>query len=294
MYLDYYNFRQEPFSLTPDPKFYFLSRKHEEAIETLLFGINNRKGFMTLVGDIGTGKTTTCRTLIDRLDKNTDVSMIFNPMLSILELLESINDDFGNKDAVGDSVKLQLDALNSFLLRRLRWNKNALVIIDEAQNLSVEALEMLRLLSNLETEEKKLLQILFIGQLELVKKLDSPELRQLNQRMIIKCQLTPLNYTETCQYVIHRIQIAAFSNLPKVKFEERALKRMFDYTRGVPRLINILSDRVLMEAFSRRGMVVDESMARQAVSDLEGGFDTSAIGRIRPWQILRRIASLVR
>ncbi|MFH1874374.1 MAG: AAA family ATPase [Pseudomonadota bacterium] len=269
MYLNYYNFREEPFNITPDPKFYFLSNQHEAAIESLLYGIESRRGFMTLIGDVGTGKTTTCRTLLNRLPKNVDTSLIFNPMLSILELLQSINDDFDNKDAVKDTVKGQIDALNNFLLRRLRWGKNAVVIIDEAQNLSIEAMEMMRLLSNLETDNKKLLQIIFIGQNELIPKLSAPDLRQLNQRIIIRCRLTPLAYPDLVRYVEHRLQVASFNGQATVKFAQKALLKIYEYCQGTPRLANLLCDRLLMEGFAEKTNLVNVEMVKNAILDLE-------------------------
>lgn len=286
MYLDYFNFKEEPFGLTPDPKFYYLSRHHEEAIESLLFGISNRKGFMLLIGDIGTGKTTTCRTLLSRIDKNVDTSVIFNPMLSIQELLESINQDFGNKSSDGKTVKGQIDALNDFLLQRLKKNKNAIVLIDEAQILSIDALEMLRLLSNIETQEKKLVQIIFVGQRELAAKLNKPELRQLNQRITIRCELTPLSFVDMCQYIIHRVQIAAFSNCAGVKFEQKALKLVYQYTQGTPRLINVLCDRVLMEMYSRKERLVTGQVVKDSRDDLGATIDIAGVLRSRPkpWQ----------
>jgi len=286
MYLEYFNFREEPFSITPDPKYFFLSTQHEEVIESLLYGISHRKGFMALIGDIGTGKTTTCRALLNRLDKNTDTSVIFNPMLSVHELLEAINQDFGNKTDGCDTVKAQIDTLNDFLLKRLSCNKNAIVLIDEAQNLSVESMEMMRLLSNLETETTKLLQIIFVGQRELADKLATPDLRQLNQRIGVRCFLSSLSYQDTCQYVIHRLQIAAFSGLVRVRFEEKALRLIYEYTSGTPRLINMLCDRTLLQAYSERERLVKDHMVSLAAKELEGALDLAAViaKQRRPWQ----------
>lgn len=286
-HLKFFNFKEEPFNLTPDPRFFFLSCQHEDVIESIQYGINNRKGFMAVIGDIGTGKTTTCRTLISRLDKKIDTSVIFNPILSVLELLQAINEDFGNKQAIfQNTVKGQIDALNSFLLKRLKWEKNAMVLIDEAQNLSTEALEMMRLLSNLETDNQKLLQIIFVGQNELGEKLKSPELRQLNQRIIIRCRLNPLDYTETCQYVIHRIQVAAYSGYPRVRFDEKALRAIFEYTKGTPRLINMVSERVLLEAFASAERQVSKEMVDSAAKELEGPLSLdilAAESAKKPW-----------
>ncbi len=293
MYLNYYSFREEPFNITPDPNFYFLSSQHEAAIESLLYGIESRRGFMTLIGDVGTGKTTTCRALLNRLPNNIDTSLIFNPMLSILELLQSINDDFGNRDAVKDTVKGQIDALNKFLLRRLRWKKNAVVIIDEAQNLSVEAMEMMRLLSNLETDNKKLLQIIFIGQNELIEKLKAPDLRQLNQRIIIRCYLTPLSYADLVRYVEHRLDKASFSGQASVKFAQKSLQKIYDYCQGVPRLANLLCDRLLMEAFAEKTNLITVNMVKNAIVDLEEPFSLAGavMKKNSSWQVLKKIFS---
>ncbi len=284
MYLNFFRLKEEPFNMTPDPRFMFLSRQHEEALESLLYGIEHRKGFMAIIGGIGTGKTTICRTLINRLDDNVDTSVIFNPMLSVVELLAAINEDFGNKSGADDTVKGQLDALNKFLLRRLRWNKNAVVIIDEAQHLSFESFEMLRMLSNLETENKKLLQIIFLGQPELLEKLKSPELAQLSQRISVRYLLGALNYDETCNYVAHRLSIAGAD--ASLKFEAGAMKKVFEVSGGVPRVINKLCDRTLLTAYAERKLVVDKKMVKRANLDMEGLLNPNGADffkKKRPW-----------
>lgn len=268
MYLNFFHFKEEPFNNTPDPRFLFLSRQHEEAIESILYGINNRKGFMAVIGDIGTGKTTLCRALINRLDEKIDTSVIFNPMLSVLEILKSINDDFGNANAVDDTVKGQIDALNAFLLRRLRWKKNAVVIVDEAQHLSFEAFEMLRMLSNLETENQKLLQFVFLGQPELELKLKSESLRQLNQRIAIRYLLGSLSFVETVEYIKHRLAISGGEGY--IRFDESSLKAIFEYTKGVPRVINTICDRSLLETYAERQNLVTKKIVRHAIDDIEG------------------------
>lgn len=274
MYNDYFHFTDEPFKITPDPKFLYLSRQHEEALQSLLYGIKSRKGFMAVIGEIGTGKTTIIRALVQRLEKGIDTSVILNPMLSVHELLEAINDDFGNSSAVKDSVKGQIDALNDFMLRRLRFNKNAVVIIDEAQHLSIEAMEMLRLLSNLETEDKKLLQIIFLGQRELEAKLKLPELRQLDQRIGIRYFLGPLNLTETFSYIVHRLSIAGGNGF--VQIEEKGLKKIYDYSEGVPRRINILCDRMLLEAYALKTRTITSRIIKTSINDIEGLSNPSA------------------
>jgi general secretion pathway protein A len=286
MYLEYFKLTDEPFKITPDSKYFFLSRQHEEVLEALLYGINQRKGFMAVVGGIGTGKTTVCRALVNRLDKSIDTSVILNPMLSVYELLEAINDDFGNRAAVKDTIKGQIDALNEFMLRRLRFNKNAVVIIDEAQALSIEAMEMLRLLSNLETEDKKLLQIIFLGQPELETKFKSTELKQLDQRIGIRYFLGPLDYVETCSYIIHRITMAGGGN-GHLQFDQKSVRKIYEYTEGVPRRINILCDRALLTAFAEKSSLITSRIVRQAIRDIEGTanplYNTVMSGKKRPW-----------
>ncbi|MBI2091578.1 MAG: AAA family ATPase [Deltaproteobacteria bacterium] len=286
MYLEYFNFTDEPFKITPDSKYLYLSRQHEEVLQALLYGITQRKGFMAVIGDIGTGKTTISRALLNRLDKSIDTSIILNPMLSVQELLEAINDDFGNAAATRDTVKGQIDALNEFMLRRLRFNKNAIVMIDEAQHLSVESMEMLRLLSNLETEDKKLMQIIFLGQKELETKLKSPELRQLDQRIGIRYFLGPLNYTETCNYIVHRITMAGGGG-GSIQLEERGLRKIFEYSKGVPRRVNMICDRSLLEAFAQRSKLVTSGIVKAAIRDIEGLSNPSGVafsGRKKVWE----------
>ena len=278
MYLNFFNFNEEPFRITPDPKFLFMSRQHEEAIESILFGIHQRKGFMAIIGDVGTGKTTICRALLAKLGKDIDTSVILNPMMSVYELLEAINDDFGNRVATSETIKGQLDVLNKFMLRRLRWKKNSVVIIDEAQNLSVEALEMVRMLSNLETDDKKLLQILLIGQPELHFKLSKPDLRQLNQRINIRYFLGSLDMDETYRYIGHRIKIAGGSGF--VQFEDRAIKGIYEYSRGVPRLINIICDRALLSTYAERKRLIDKQIVKNSIADIEGKSNATGMSEI--------------
>ena len=204
MYLKYFNFREYPFNITPASKFLFMARQYHEALDILTYSILERKGFVALTGEIGTGKTTILHELLNRLGDKVDSSLILNPLLSSLDLLRSINHDFGNEFA-GDSVYDALNSLNEFLLDKKRKTKNAIVIIDEAQNLPYSSLEMIRMLSNLETSDKKLLQIILVGQPELEKKLSSFQLRQLNQRIGVRYRLNPLNLNETCEYIFHRL-----------------------------------------------------------------------------------------
>lgn len=267
MYLQYFNLKEEPFNITPDPRFLFGTEQHEAAIESLHYGISERKGFALLTGEIGTGKTTLCRALLNRLEPTTDVSIIVNPLLPVGGLLRAINDDFGNTVA-SEKVEDQLAGLHRFLLERAASERNAMVLIDEAQNLSIESLEMTRLLSNLETDRRKLLQIVLVGQPELEKTLESYSMRQLNQRISIRQRLGNLNPKQLREYVFHRIAIAGGGG--HLYFEPDAIRRIHKHTQGFPRLTNILCDRVLLAAYARRTRYIDKKIVNEAIADLGG------------------------
>ena len=266
MYGPFFNLKEEPFGMTPNPRFLFLSRKHEEALVSLSYGIEKRKGFILITGEIGTGKTTICRALLNRL-KDVDSALILNPAITEGGLLSAIVDDFGLTS--GRSIKEKIDTLNRFLLERREAGRNAVVIIDESQHLSLKALEMVRLLSNLETEREKLLQIVFMGQPELREKLENSELRQLNQRIVVRYHLNPLDCVETCDYILHRLRVAGCPD-GLLTFTDRAVDRIFGYTGGYPRLINVLCDRVLTAAYVENKKVVDREMVLNAIKDING------------------------
>ena len=242
MYTAFYGLREKPFSLTPDPRFLFLSASHREALAHVLYGIEQGDGFMVLTGEVGTGKTTLCRTLLERLGPDTEVAFLFNPTLSGAELLHAISGEFG-LSAEGRSRAELHDQLNQFLLRMKGDDRRVLLIIDEAQNLATGTLEEIRLLSNLETSTAKLIQILLFGQPELDEKLASRELRQLQQRVTVRWRLAPMSAPETFEYVRHRVRIAAGGE--RRLFTESALSEIRRRTRGVPRLVNLLCDRCL-------------------------------------------------
>lgn len=272
MYLDYFNFKIEPFNLTPDPRFFYLSQRHEKALESLYYGVTQRKGFLLLTGEVGTGKTTVTRALLNKLDNQIEVSLIVNPLLSVLDLLKAINRDFDNpciQDHSVASIDDELEALNKYLLRINGEDKNALVIVDEAQNLSFEAIEMTRLLSNLETDRHKLLQILLVGQPELRKMLEDHRLRQMMQRIVVRQSLTKFSFDEMRNYILHRLLVASEGSM-YIDFEKRALKYLHSQTKGFPRVINAVCDRSLLEAYARKTHVINKSVVKEAIRDLRG------------------------
>ena len=266
VYEKFFYLKENPFNITPDPRFLYRSKKHQEALDLLFFGISERKGFMMLSGEVGTGKTTICRVLLDKLNSKVEKALILTPFLSDIELIRAINEDFGVTEH-NSSLKEQLDALNAFLLKKAQHGGNAVVIIDEAQNLSLKALEMVRLLSNFETEKMKLLQIVLVGQPELREKLKLPELRQLNQRIVVRYHLMSLNFEETKEYIFNRLTIAGGKG--NIRFTSTALRSIYEASSGIPRLINIVCDRALTAAFVVGKRVVDDEIEKKAIEELE-------------------------
>ncbi len=270
MYTRFYGLREKPFSLTPDPRFLFLSEAHREALAHLLYGVEQGEGFMAVVGEVGTGKTTLCRTLLERIDPATEVAFIFHPQLNGLELLQAVNAELGLPHHV-ESRRDLLDALNQFLLAKKLEDRRVLVIVDEAQTLEHDALEQLRLLSNLETETEKLIQIILLGQPELDAILELPDHRQLRQRITVHWHLRPMTGAETRDYVDHRMRVAAGAR--RQVFTPRALAEIARRSEGVPRLINALCDRSLLAAYGEGREDVDTRIVRQAARELRGETD---------------------
>lgn len=268
MYETFYVLKENPFSLTPDPKYFFFSKDHEEALSHIIFAINQGEGFIVLIGGVGTGKTTISRVLMERLRNLIYTSLILNPFLTEKELLSSILWDF-HLIPSGNTKKELIDQLNKFLLTEVAPSgKRALVIIDEAQNLGMEVMEQIRLLSNLETDKEKLLQILLVGQEELAKKLANPGLRQLNGRISTRYFLSPLKKKEVRKYIEHRLKIAS-SNV-NIKFTKGAIKEIYKFSKGVPRLINMICDRALLAGFVKNSTTIERNMVMKAKKSLVG------------------------
>jgi type II secretory pathway predicted ATPase ExeA len=275
MYESYYGFSEKPFSLTPDPKYLYRSQSHGDAFDLLHYAIRRREGFVVVTGDIGTGKTTLCRAVLEQIDRATFTALILNPFLSEEDLLKRVLQDFGviSRDDVkagrlsGVSKQSLIDALYDFLLGLVPLKASAVLIIDEAQNLPLPVLEQIRILSNLETDKEKLLQIILVGQLELQALLRAPELRQLDQRVSIRYELAPLDREGVGAYVAHRLAVAGGS--ASVTFTAKALDRVHKLSGGIPRLINLICDRALLAGYSAQTNRIPPGMVDQAAKSLD-------------------------
>jgi general secretion pathway protein A len=274
MYSNYFGLEEPPFSIAPNPRYLYLSKQHREALAHLLYGIGNDGGFVLLTGEVGTGKTTVCRALLDQLPESTDVALILNPKYSSQELLASICDELGIIYPQEENrIKQYIDALNQHLLQSHAEGRHTVLILDEAQNLGVDVLEQIRLLTNLETDCHKLLQIVLVGQPELLEKLLRPELRQLSQRITARFHLGALSRSELEAYISHRLEVAGVQGR---LFPAATLNRLYKMTRGVPRLINILCDRALLGAFVERHNRVEVNVLNRAASEVLGE-DTASV-----------------
>jgi type II secretory pathway predicted ATPase ExeA len=269
MYERFFGLNDKPFALTPNPKFVFYSQQYREAEGQLLYGINNREGFMLVTGQPGTGKTTLCRDLIEKMDKGKIHSaLIFNPFLNAQEMLAGLLGEFGITPPPGANRKELLDRLNQFLLAQLVLGKSCVAIFDEAQHLSTEFLEQIRVLSNLETDQEKLLQIILVGQPELLDKIRTPKMAQLDQRVSIRCRLTDLDQQETDRYIHHRLNVAGARG--QVRFDPKAIVEIHQASSGVPRLINLVTDRSLLAAYTEQSRDIAVAHVRKAVHALRG------------------------
>ena len=267
MYLEFYGLKQAPFDITPNPHFLFHSGKHREALNHLLYGIRERKGFVQLTGEVGAGKTTLCRAMLEQLDGHFSTAVILNPVLNSGELMKAIATEFGLEVSGRDRLDT-VAAISNFLLKQVGQGRETVLIIDEAQNLTEELLEQVRLLSNIETDDRKLLQIVLLGQPELRERLNSPRLRQLRQRITVRYHLKPLTRFEMTQYVQHRLELAGASGAPY--FTWPALWRVYLYSRGIPRLINAVCDKALLAGYVEHSDHITNRMVGRAIRELEG------------------------
>jgi general secretion pathway protein A len=270
MYDAYYALKQKPFSITSNPSFLYLSRRHQEALAHLTYGIRERVGFIEITGEIGAGKTTLCKALLNQLDEKTKTAFIFNSNLSELQLMQTIVEDLGIPLDKKDKNKGALfSLLNRFLIDQLALDNNVVLIIDEAQNLSLKLLEQVRMLSNLEADNQKLLQIVLVGQPELRAKLNQPSLRQLRQRIAVRYHIGPLDREEIPPYISHRLSLAG-SNGEGPVFDESAFDEIHRYSGGVPRLINMVCNKALLTGYVLEKHQIDADIIKRSVQELEG------------------------
>ncbi len=267
MYSNYFGFTDTPFSIAPDPRYLYMSEQHREALAHLLYGIGDHGGFVLLTGEVGTGKTTVCRCLLQQMPDNTDVAYIINPKQNATQLLQSIFAELGLPYQATASCKDLVDQLNHYLLQAHARGRNTLLLIDEAQNLAVDVLEQLRLLTNLETNEKKLLQLILIGQPELNDKLARPELRQLSQRVTARYHLKALPKSELERYISHRMSVAG---VRQPLFSRGAIHTIYRFSAGVPRLVNLICDRALLGVYAENGNQAANQHAKKAAVEVLG------------------------
>jgi general secretion pathway protein A len=271
MYAAYFHLKENPFNLAPEPRYLFLSDHHRDALNCLIYGIKEKKGFVLITGGIGTGKTTICRTLLNSLDNSVETALIFNTAISDLDLLETVISEYGiSVDGQPKSKKVYIDALNNFLLQNFAAGKNAVLIIDEAQNLSHGLMEQIRMLSNLETESEKLIQIILIGQPELNSTLLLPVLRQLNERIVVRYDLQPLSPRDVQNYIDYRLRVAGGPGL--VSFTSGAFGLIYSATEGIPRRINALCDRSLLIGYTLGVFKINRKIVKLAVQDIGAGY----------------------
>jgi len=264
MYFKFFKFKEAPFNMTPNSRFFFESSNHTEALSTLIYAIEERKGFVVITGNIGSGKTTVCRTLLNKLASTTQTALITNTHMSGKDMLCNILEDLEVEYTPGSKTKI-LSQLNHYLIEQLRNDQNVVVIIDEAQNLTPSVLEEVRMLSNLETENEKLIQIILLGQPELKKKLALPGLEQLRQRISVYYHLVPLTEQETKNYIFYRLKIASGSD--RKYFTDEALDIIYQFSKGIPRLINSICDSALLNGFIYEKEIIDGELMQEVVDE---------------------------
>jgi len=267
VYQEYYHLREAPFDITPNPRFLFYSSKHREAFNHLLYGIRERKGFVQLTGEVGAGKTTLCRAALEQLERHYTTALILNPIMSPDELMRAIGLEFG-LPVTGLDRLTTLGVINQFLLQQVDRGRDTVLLIDEAQDLTDQLLEQVRLLSNLETDNRKLLQIVLLGQPELRDRLNNPKLRQLRQRITVRFHLPPLSREESATYISHRLHVSGGNGEPY--FTKAALWRVHQYSNGIPRLINALCDKALLAGFVSQTGQIGFGLVGRAIRELEG------------------------
>ena len=265
MYKKFYSLKESPFNIPCDPAFFFPSMRHEEAFNHLTYGISSRKGIIVVTGEIGTGKTTLCRMLLNRISDQVKTALILNPNFSDIQLLQMIVHDLGIDSPKKNKLDL-FEAIALFLVNQSAQGRNVVVIIDECQNLNIRPLEQIRLLSNLETEKEKLLQIILVGQPELNDKLQNPALLQLSQRVTVRYHILPLDKTEVKHYIAHRLKTAGANKF--LQFTNQATDAIYAYSHGTPRVINILCDRALLGGFVRETFVIDEEIIQECIKEI--------------------------
>jgi len=267
MYLEFYNLREYPFNITPDPRFLYFAPHHKEAYDHLMYGIQSRKGFIQLSGEVGSGKTTLCRAVLANLGKDVETALILNPSLTETQLLRAMLNDFG-LEVKGRDRLAYIEKLNEFLLEKSREGTNVALVIDEAQDLSPQVMEQVRLLSNLETDQQKLIQIVLCGQPELEKRLSRPDLRQLRQRITIRYHIPPLTQEDTMMYIRHRLWVAGSDG--RIVFDSGAVREVYKFAKGGPRLINAVCDHSLLAGYVARSNIIDARCVKKAILQLEG------------------------
>lgn len=281
MYYDFFGLREPPFSIAPDPRYLYLSERHKEALAHLMYGVKGQGGFIVITGEVGTGKTTVSRCFLDNVPEHVDIALILNPRLSARELLSAICDEFEIPHPAGASFKRLIDLLNQHLLKAHAAGRHPVLLIDEAQNLSADVLEQLRLLTNLETAEKKLLQIVLLGQPELQDMLIKPELRQLAQRVTARYHLDALERHELVPYLKYRLSVAGQRTADI--FSPSAMTALYRASQGIPRLINLIADRALLGAYAEGTHRIEAAHIRKAAKEVFGAQRIRASGTQKPW-----------